>query len=62
MPEPVIEEEINEYDLLKNLLDEENRPKDDLAELRKMINKTKKNISDYAEGVYIKSITIQVTI
>jgi hypothetical protein len=27
-----------------------------------MINKTKKNISDYAEGVYIKSITIQVTI
>lgn len=47
-----MEEEINEYDLLKNLIDEENRPKDDLAELRKLINKTKKNISDYAEDVY----------
>lgn len=37
--------------MLKNLIIEESN-NDDLAELRKMINKCKRNISDYASDVY----------
>ena len=48
-PEP---EELNEDEMLKNLWLDNNSEHDDLAELRKMINKTKKNISDYASGLY----------
>jgi hypothetical protein len=43
--------------MLKELIAEENRPGDDLAELRRMINNTKKHISDYAEGLYAIAIS-----
>jgi hypothetical protein len=42
----------NEIDMLKDLIEEENKPGDDLEELRRMIKNTKKHISDYAEGLY----------
>lgn len=45
------QENFNEDEMLKNLWID-NRESDDLAELRKMINRTKKNISDYASGLY----------
>lgn len=42
----------DETEMLKDLIAEENKPDDDLAELRRMIKSTKKHIGDYAEGLY----------
>lgn len=43
---------LNEDEMMKNLWLDNYNENDDLAELRKMINKTKKNISDYASELY----------
>ena len=50
--EPKEEPEINENEMLKNLWIDNYKETDDLAELRKLINRTKKNISDYASDLY----------
>lgn len=51
-PEEEAAEELNEDEMLKNLWLDNYNDNDDLAELRKMINRTKKNISDYASELY----------
>lgn len=38
--------------MLRDLILDEAEPKDDLIELRKMINRTKRNISNYASDLY----------
>lgn len=47
------EPDVNEDEMLKNLWLDNYKQTDDLAELRKLINRTKKNISDYASELYV---------
>ena len=48
-----IPDEPNEQDMLNDLIAQESRPFDDLAELRKMIADTENHMNDYVGEMYV---------